>query len=361
MLKSLSHSGFSPLSFNRGVSKEIRGLLEKDKQPKAFRVRFAARSNLIARLGNTRFNTNVNLELLDSTGETVIAASRRLANRPELIEVKGLAPGTYFLRPVLARGKWSRFRLRANTTPIPDSGNTASTPRFLDLTSTPTQVGEFIGAEDRSDYYAFSVGGFGFPTGQLSLALTGENSDLLTGNVTIKIRDSSLRVVRQRTSNGRIGFRFEEPLAAGNYFIQVEPANPTRDETNYQLTLSTTAIPDRAGNTPNAAQIVSLDASNSLFQDFVGIGDQQDYYKFTVPKSRFNLRLTGPNGNLLNGEVTLRLRDNVNTILEEQKTAGSGAGLAIENKTLAAGTYIVQVSTTARFVNYSLVMAADPS
>jgi hypothetical protein len=249
--------------------------------------------------------------------------------------------------------------MRASTTPIPDSGDAASSARFLNITSAPVSVGEFIGAEDRNDYYAFSVGGLGFPTGQLNLALTGENGDLLNGNVTIKIRDSSLKVVRQRTTNGRIGFSFDEPLAAGNYFIQVEPANSS-SETNYRLTLSSTAIPDLAGNTPNAARIVSLDASNSLFQDFVGVGDQQDYYRFTIPKSKFNLRLTGPNGNLLNGEVTIRLRNDVNTILE-QKTTSNGAGLAIEDQSLSAGTYIAQVSTSAKFVNYSLVMAAEPT
>jgi hypothetical protein len=348
MFNSSQTPGLPNYPSNRGVFKDIRGLLEKGKQPKAFRIRFAARSNLVATLSNTRFNTNVNLELLNSTGETVIAASRRLANRPELIDVKGLAPGTYFLRPVLARGKWSRFRMRANTTPISDSGDTASSARFLDVTSVPTSVGEFIGAEDRNDYYAFTVGGLGFPTGQLNLALTGENGDLLNGNVTVKIRDSSLKVVRQRTTNGRIGFSFEEPLAAGNYFVQVEPAN------------STTEIADLAGNTPNAARLVNLDASDSLFQDFVGVGDQQDYYRFTVPKSKFNLRLTGPNGNLLNGEVTIRLRDDVNTVLD-QKTTSNGAGLAIENKSLSAGTYIAQISTSAKFVNYSLVMVAEPT
>lgn len=227
------------------------------------------------------------------------------------------------------------------------------------MTSTPSSVSEFIGAEDRSDYYAFTVGGTGFPTGQLNLGISGENGDLLNGNVSVKIRNSAFNVVRQRTSSSRIGFSFDEPLAAGTYFVQVEPV-AARDETNYRLTLSTTTVPDLAGNTPNAARAVSLSATDSLFQDFVGTGDQQDYYRFTLPKSKFNLKLTGPNGNLLSGEVTVRLRDDVNNVLE-QKISSGGAGLAIENQTLAAGSYIVQVSSGAKFVNYSLVMAAEPS
>ncbi|MFM7426669.1 MAG: hypothetical protein ACKO7W_17020, partial [Elainella sp.] len=75
----------------RGVFKDIFGLLEKGKPPRDYRIRFVARSSLFARLGNTRFNTNVNLELLDSN-KRLVARSIRLANRPELIEQANLAP-----------------------------------------------------------------------------------------------------------------------------------------------------------------------------------------------------------------------------------------------------------------------------
>lgn len=350
--------GSLPARPGRGIFKDIFGLLEKGKSPRDYRIRFVARSSLIARLGNTRFNTNVNLELLDSN-KRLVARSNRLANRPELIEQANLAPGTYYLRPLLARGKFSRFRLRANTTPLADSGNSPSRATFLDLSSSPTTVQEFIGAEDRSDFFAFSVGGSGFPTAQLNLTLAGVNGDFLDGNVTVKIRNSSLNVVRERSSSGRTRFSFTEPLAAGNYFLEVQPANPTRDQTDYRLTLAATPIADLAGNTPNAARQVELSAVPSTFQDFVGVGDLQDYYRFTIPRGRFNLQLTGPNGNLLAGDITVRLRDAVNTVLEQQSGTG-GAGVSIENRMLAAGTYVVQVSTASRAVNYSLVMAAEP-
>jgi hypothetical protein len=358
MLNSSSDRSVPLIGTRIGISKDIRGLLtKKDNPQKTFRLRFNARSSLVAILGNTRFNTNVNLELLDSTQTRVIAASRRLANRPERIELKQLAPDTYYLRAVLAHGKQSRFRLRANTTPIPDTGNSPSTARFSDLTA-PVSFSEFVGAEDFSDFYSFTVGSRDFPTGQLKLNLTGANGDFLEGNVTVKIRDSALNVVTQQTTSGRIGFSLEEPLAAGNYFLQVEPTR-SEDQINYRLDLSATAIADSAGNTPNAARSIDVTAEPSLVQDFVGIGDQQDYYRFTVPDSKFDLKLTGPNGNLLGGEITLRLRDDVNTVLEQKSTNG-GAGLEFNDKTLKAGTYIVQVSTSAKFVNYQLVVSAQP-
>ncbi len=350
----------SPFPSERiGIHKDVRGLLERDKRQKMVRVRFAARSQFTAILSNTRRDTNVNLEILDSQNR-IVAASRRLANKPEQIDLAKLAPGTYYVKPVLARGKWSRFRLRVDTTPIADAGNEASTARFLDVTANALSIDEFVGAEDSSDYYAFQVGNTGFPTGQLKLQLTGTNGDLLDGNVTLKIRDSQLKVVKQQTSTGRIGFSWDEPLAAGTYFIQVTPDRPTLDQTDYRLTLSATTIADLAGNTPNAAQDVTLDSTDSLFRDFVGTGDLQDYYKFTLPKSKFNLQLTGPNGNLLNGEVTVRLRDQVNTVLE-QETASNGVGIAIDNKALTAGTYLIQISTTSKLVNYQLLMSAEPT
>jgi hypothetical protein len=350
-----------PLIGNRvGIFKDIRGLLTKKGNPqRIYRLRFNARSSLVAILGNARFNTNVNLELLDSTQTNVIAASRRLANRPEHIDIKQLAPDTYYLRAVLARGKQSRFRLRANTTPIPDTGNMPSTARFVDVTS-PVSFSEFVGAEDFSDFYSFTIGRSGFPTAQLKLGLTGANGDFLDSNVTVKIRDSALNIVTERTTSGRLGLSLEEPLAAGNYFVQVEPAR-AEDEINYQLTLSANAIADFAGNTPNASRSIVLTSEPSLFQDFVGVGDQQDYYQFTVPESKFNLRLTGPNGNLLGGEMTLRLRDNINTILLEQKSTSGGVGLEIADRPLKAGTYLVQVSTAAKLVNYQFVASVQPA
>jgi hypothetical protein len=340
--------------------KDIFGLLERDgRRQREYRIRFVARSSLFARLGSTRFNANVNLELLDSN-KRLVAFSKRIANRPELIEEASLAPGTYYLRAELVRGKWSRFRLRASTTPNPDTSNQPNGATFLDVTSTPLSVGEFVGAEDRADFYSFNIGGTGFPTGQLNLALAGANGGFLDSNVTVRIRNSNFNVVRERTSSGRTNFSFTEPLAAGTYFVEVAPASATRDETNYQLTLSSTTIPDLAGNTPNAARRVELSPELTPFQDFVGVGDLQDYYRFTIPKGKFDLQLTAPNGNLLNGDVTVRLRDSVNTVLEEE-TVTNGAGVSINNKNLAAGTYVVQISTASRFVNYSLAMAADPT
>lgn len=361
MMKHVSQRNLiSPFPSERiGIHKDVRGLLERDKRQKMIRVRFAARSQFTAILSNTRRDTNVNLEILDSQNR-IVAASRRLANQPERIDLQKLAPGTYFVKPVLARGQWSRFRLRVNTTPIPDSGNEASTARFLDVTATELSVDEFVGAEDSSDYYSFKVGDIGLPTGQLRLHLSGPNGNLLNGNLNVKIRDSQLRVVRQQTSTGRIGFSWDEPLAAGTYFIQVTPDRSALDQTDYRLTLSTTNIPDLAGNTPNAARAVTLDSTDSIFRDFVGTGDSQDYYKFTLPNSRFNLQLTGPNGNLLNGEVTVRLRDQVNAVLEQQTVSG-GAGISIDNRSLAAGTYRIQISTTAKLVNYQLLMTATPA
>ncbi|MCU0525775.1 MAG: hypothetical protein MUF72_13215 [Elainella sp. Prado103] len=341
-----------------GIQKDIRGLLEKNGPTPRFRVRFAARSQFSALLSHTRRDTNLNLELRDDRGR-LVAASRRLANRPDHIQIAQLAPGTYFVQPVLARGKWSRFRLRVQTTPIPDVGNLPSTARTLEVSSTPFSLDEFIGAEDRDDYYRFTVGSNGSPTGQVRLGLAGLNGDLLNGNVTVTIRNSNLNVVQRRTTAGRIGFNLDETLPAGTYFVQVQPAQPDRDQTHYRLSLAATSIADAAGNTPNAGREVSLSSTPTLLQDFVGVGDLQDYYRFTVPKSQFNLRLTGLNGNLLNGEITVRLRNDVNTIIDQVNTNG-GAGVAIENRNLAPGSYVVQVSTSAKSVPYSLSLVAEP-
>lgn len=357
MFNRSSNRSVPPVGNGAGIYKDVIGLVKRGDNPqKSFQIRFNARSNLAVVLGSTRFNTNVNLEVLDSN-QTVIAASRRLANRPEHLDLKQLAPGLYFLRAVLARGKQSRFRLRAQSTPIPDSGNLPSTARPVGLSPSPLTFSEFIGAEDVGDFYKFTVGGTGSPTGRLNLSLAGVNGNFLDGRVTLKIRDSNLNVVEQRTS-GLTGLSLDETLVAGTYFVQVEPVS-SQDQTNYQLTLAATAIADLAGNTPNAARSIEVNATPSLFQDFVGTGDQQDYYRFTVPENDFSFKLTGPSGNLLGGEVTVRLRDNLNNVLEQKVASGNGSGTEI-TKSLKAGTYVVQVSTSAKFVNYQFVTSAVP-
>ncbi|MBF2076302.1 MAG: PPC domain-containing protein [Synechococcales cyanobacterium C42_A2020_086] len=346
----------------RGIFRDIRRSLERENPVKDIRVRFAARSSLLATLGGMGPNRNIDLELLDSNRETVLAFSRRIGNRPERIEINNLAPDTYYLRASLKRGRRSRFRLQIATTPLVDTGNTPSRARFVSLSSEPTTLTEFVGAEDRSDFYAFTLGAPGFPSNRLTVSLTGVDGHLLGGNVSVRLRDGLLNPVgTPRQTRGQGGLQFTEPLAAGTYFLEIAPADPKRDQATYRLTLTNTAIFDSAGNTPAAARPITLNETPSLFREFIGIGDQTDYYQVTLPKSTFNLTLTGPNGNLLRGPITVRLRDQLNTVIETRTTLENGGGTTIVNRPLDAGTYFIQLSTSNRDVDYGLLMSATPA
>jgi Bacterial pre-peptidase C-terminal domain/Peptidase M10 serralysin C terminal len=114
--------------------------------------------------------------------------------------------------------------------------------------------------------------------------------------------------------------------------------------------------PDNAGNTLATAQVVSIGNIPTLFQDFVGAVDTNDYYRFTLSTaSDFSLTLSG-----LTADANVQLLNSSGGVLQSSLFVGTFTD-SISSQ-LAAGTYYVRVyPAIASFnTNYTLSLAAAP-
>lgn len=271
-----------------------------------------------------------------------------------------LKPGTYSIEVKSFSDSFS-YNLALSTTPVADlAGGTPSTARTIEVGATPQPINEFVGIGDDKDFYKFTIGATGAPTGKFAASLTGLNGNPLAGNVTIRLRDKLNNVIATDFGSSGGNALFNRTLAADTYFLEVETSS---DNVDYTLNLSSELIPDQTGNTASTARAINL-TTPQQFTEFVGQGDLDDYYKFTLtnPNSKFDLSVTGPNGDILTGNVRAELlKSDFSSIGTD---FGNSSGSATINKALTAGTYYVRIqdgnSVLVGGVNYRLSLSALP-
>ncbi|MBW4488386.1 MAG: pre-peptidase C-terminal domain-containing protein [Trichocoleus desertorum ATA4-8-CV12] len=109
---------------------------------------------------------------------------------------------------------------------------------------------------------------------------------------------------------------------------------------------------DYAGNTISAARSIGISSSTSTFTDFVGYGDANDYYRFSLNSaSNFNLVLNG-----LAANANVNLLNSSGQVLHSSSSSGTEAESI--NRILDLGTYYLQVYQYSGSSNYNLNLAA---
>lgn len=170
-------------------------------------------------------------------------------------------------------------------------GNTPGSASPIEIDFTDRVISDTVGGSDPNDYYRFTIPQNAvFNRGAIfNLSLTD-----LTADLNVEVRDASNALVGSSANAGNVSEAIAigtpaEPLAAGEYFIRVFPANSGQSG-SYRLTYSASPI-DRAPNTPEEALDItsdlvdtSIDAPFNFSQEFIGGVDNFDYYKFTVPE-----------------------------------------------------------------------------
>ncbi len=109
---------------------------------------------------------------------------------------------------------------------------------------------------------------------------------------------------------------------------------------------------DWAGNTLNNAKNITLSSTTSIYKDWVGSTDTNDYYRFSLANTaNLNLSLTG-----LSANADIQLLDSNGSVL----TLSTNAGSTAENITtqLATGTYYLRVFPASGSTNYDLAVSA---
>lgn len=346
-----------------------------DLKPNIFyRINLTSSSNVSLNLDG--LTNDVNIQLFDREGK-VINSSTRKGTFADFIS-RVLDKGTYFFRifapeiagstdlqdrRLLEREQYSQsnsaesansfsgnrpinFKLNFSSTPVDSAGNTTATARAVTLSTSNTNISDWVGNVDANDYYRFSLNA----DSNFSFRMSG-----LTGNADAQLLSSSGSVIQLANSSGTTEEIINRHLTKGDYFIRVFPNSDV--STNYKLTM--TASPD-AGNTLTTARVIgNVGTSNIGFKDWLGtvgnITDNNDFYRFSLTsESYLNLKING-----LKADANLQLLDSNGAII----TSSSETGTRDENirRQLAAGNYFVRVFPNAGVTtNYNLNISATP-
>ena len=297
--------------------------------------RFTLNQNSDLKLSLTGLTANADVWLLNSSGRT-ITTSRKSGNSSEAIN-RQLDAGNYFIRVLSRTRENTDYNLGVSATPpAPDlAGNSTTRARRINVGSTTANFTDSVGRADTNDYYRFTLN----QNSDFKLSLSG-----LTENADVWLLNSSGRTITSSRKFGNSSEAIDRQLDAGNYFIRV--LSRTRGNTDYNLGVSATPLAPRdlAGNTLNTARRISVGTTTN-FTDWVGRGDTNDYYRFTLNQnSNFKLSLSGLKANAdvqLIQDINGNSRIDANEILGSSNLTGNSAESIIVP--LSSGQYFVRV------------------
>jgi trimeric autotransporter adhesin len=270
-------------------------------------------------------------------GETI--ASSTLGGTGTDTILRNLEAGTYYLG-VLEYGGETTYNLQASFQ-TDNAGNTLAAARSVLVGATPTVMNDAIGNGDSNDYYRFSVSS----PGQLNLSLAG-----LSADADVELLNADGVRLTDSTAGGSNSESIIAQLTAGTYYVRVLPYQSA--VTTYSLSLGFTAS-DFAGNTLATARSVAIDSKTQTFNDAIGNGDANDYYRFTLTDSHnFQLNLTG-----LTSDADVQLLNSAGTAIGGSYGIGSSESIAQQ---LTAGTYYVRVYPYSGSTSYNLSLTATP-
>jgi hypothetical protein len=309
------------------------------------------------------------MQLLDKDGNVMTGTSGVVGDGLEIDGFR-LDAGTYYVKMTQTFGSDPyTFRLTSDY-----AGDTTGTARELgDVTNRSREMFDMVGGpfgipayEDAMDLYRFTL----TKTSPLDLRLH-IGQDLTPPNF-----DASLGLARDSNGDGVIESNeifsqsantgddsLSTTLAAGTYYAVVVPNG---FYTSYQLDLD--SDPDSTGSFSNMSKAVDLGSvvGETTFYGGFGIspGDSLDYYKFTLPTAgtitfgASNDGLFAPISRSRFTPTVAVIRDaNGNKINDVGETIASASGRL--TKSLAAGTYYLQVIGDGRQIDYYARLVPD--
>ncbi len=293
----------------------------------------------------TELDDDASVKLLDASGRTIRSSTKQGAESESISQVLGA--GDYFVRVFSTGRKAStdyKLALSANdlNPSRPDrAGNSRDKARDLGVLSNPRQVNDFVGQDDKKDFYRFRL----TKESEFALSLTG-----LTANADVRLMNSRGEVIGKSTKKGKTAESIRRILAAGSYFVNVLPYQ--QSETAYKLRLSATETQREPGNTRGNARNIGVLKGDRTFQDFIGSSDTNDYYRFNLDrKSDFRLALTG-----LSADAEVQLLGGQGQVIES--STGPGSSTETIARSLNAGSYYVRVYPYSGSTNYTLDLSA---
>jgi len=177
-------------------------------------------------IGLTGLTADADVQLLNSAG-TVIASSTRGGTNSEDIHFNARPAGTYYARVFRFSGN-TNYNLRLSTA---DPSNILAPQENLGPLVGSVSRSDFVGDNDTSDFYRFSV----FGTRTLTAVVNGLSSDADLRLIRDINSDGILQageIVASSTRSGTFSENINRVLGSGDYYLQVYQFS---GNTNYNL------------------------------------------------------------------------------------------------------------------------------
>ncbi len=256
-----------------------------------------------------------------------------------------LVPGHHYFYKIASfndAGESTLVAADATTASYTDyAPNTVKTARNLGTVSGNRSVHEYVGDADLSDFYRVTMA----TSGTLRVVLNGLSADAdlalykLNANGSVTALGTSERA--GTTADG-----ITKNVAAGSYIVKTLRGD-VGENTDYILTVNT----DYALNTTGSARALGTLTKARSFNDFVGALDGDDYYRFSLDRTRkLSLTLGG-----LGNDIDLELLDSKGHLVKASENNGTTAEAI--SRSLVKGTYFIHVVKYADS-NYKLTASA---
>jgi hypothetical protein len=165
-------------------------------------------------------------QLLNSAGG-VVPGSDPSSTFGGSINYYELAAGTYYMRVYPYVGN-TFYDLTLSATPKDNAGNTLPAARNIGTLTSAQTFSDWVDSVDTNDYYRLDLA----TASSFSLSLNG-----LSADANVELLNSTGGALASSTQGGTTAESISRDLAAGTYYVRVNPAS---GNTSYNLTLSAT-------------------------------------------------------------------------------------------------------------------------
>ncbi|GAB4071348.1 pre-peptidase C-terminal domain-containing protein [Ancylobacter sonchi] len=280
--------------------------------------------------------------IVNGSGNPVYSGNDYLYDRATLgsdgVIVTTLAAGTY--KVLVDNGTYGNtgYTLTAQALGNPNgtAGATQATATALGaLSSTAISKSDWVGTAAPNDYYSFTLSAASRVLLR-SPSVSGDNVRLA-----IETGDGSVLATLDTTGDN---IAQAITLAAGTYYIHGQPLYYDYGNSAYSFAVSATALNGAAKTTQATAGTLSPTSTVKTVSDWVGVGANEDWFKFTLSSAAtVNLRGTSIGGG------SFYLYDASGSTLEYADLSGFGDAVSF-----TAGTYYVQVQGNNNDTAYTL-------
>ena len=298
---------------------------------------------------------DLNLHLINSSGTSVRTGTS--TENGKVIDLSGLAAGTYYIRVQGASGAQNTYSLvwdgnnygpKADVYDTDTSNDTRTTATVLpDLTGTLNDLS--IHSSTDKDFFAFTLANDGTEKNIISIAF-----DASMGDLNLQLLNSSGTSVKTGTLTESGRQIVLEGLAAGTYYIRVQGVSKSKnayaltwDGGNYGYAMD--AYDTNASNDSTAEAVTLEQEAGSLADLTIHNGTDKDFFALTLINDGTAQNFVSIAFDASAGDLNLNLLNASGTSVKTGVVTADGKRIDLTG--LASGTYYIRVMGSSKATN----------